>query len=144
MQETPVHSWVGKIPWRRERLPTPVSWASLVAQIVKNPPAVQETWIWSQGWASPGGGHGIPVQYSCLENFHGQRLLGYSPWGCKESDTTERLCTARPLEINFLSHCSYEIVFIWSSFLKDISTGRQILGWHIFLEISSCVIFWFV
>ena len=24
MQETPVHSWVGKIPWRRDRLPTPV------------------------------------------------------------------------------------------------------------------------
>ena len=26
MQETPVHSWVGKVPWRRERLPTPVFW----------------------------------------------------------------------------------------------------------------------
>ena len=38
---------------------------------------------------SPGGGHGNPVQYSCLENPHGQRsLAGYSPWGHKESDTT--------------------------------------------------------
>ena len=28
--------------------------------------------------------------------FHGQRsLVGYSPWGCKESDTTERLSTAQ-------------------------------------------------
>ena len=26
MQETQVRSWVGKIPWRRERLPTPVFW----------------------------------------------------------------------------------------------------------------------
>ena len=39
---------------------------------------------------APGGGHGNPLQYSCLENTHGQRILeGYSPWGCKESDTTE-------------------------------------------------------
>ena len=40
---------------------------------------------------SPGGGHGNPLQYSCLENPHGQR--SYSPWGHKESDMTERLST---------------------------------------------------
>ena len=39
---------------------------------------------------SPGGRHGNPLQYSCLENPHGQRsLVGYSPWGHKESDMTE-------------------------------------------------------
>ena len=39
---------------------------------------------------SPGGGHGNPLQYSCLENAHGQRSLeGYSPWGPKELDMTE-------------------------------------------------------
>ena len=38
---------------------------------------------------SPGGGHGSPLQYSCLENPHGQRrLAGYSPWGRTESDMT--------------------------------------------------------
>ena len=38
---------------------------------------------------SPGGGHGNPLQYSCLENPHGQRTLaGYSPWGHKVSDKT--------------------------------------------------------
>ena len=43
---------------------------------------------------SPGGGHGNPLQFSCLENLHGQRsLAGYSPWDCKESDTTEWLST---------------------------------------------------
>ena len=43
---------------------------------------------------SPGGGHGNPVQYSCLENPHGQRsLAGYSPWARKESDTTKQLTT---------------------------------------------------
>ena len=39
---------------------------------------------------SPGRGHVNPIQYSCLENPHGQRSLGgYSPWGHKESDMTE-------------------------------------------------------
>ena len=39
---------------------------------------------------SPGGGHGNLLQYSCLENPHGQRsLVGNSPWGRKESDRTE-------------------------------------------------------
>ena len=39
---------------------------------------------------SPGGGHGNPLQYSCLETPHGQRsLAGYSPWCCKESHMTE-------------------------------------------------------
>ena len=43
---------------------------------------------------SPGGGHGNPLQYSCLENFHGQRsVVGYSPWGRTESDITEQLST---------------------------------------------------
>ena len=39
---------------------------------------------------SPGEGHGNPLQYSHLENPHGQRCLaGYSPWGRKELDVTE-------------------------------------------------------
>ena len=43
---------------------------------------------------SPGREHGNPLLYSCLENPQGQRsLVGYSPWGCKESDTTEQLST---------------------------------------------------
>ena len=46
---------------------------------------------------TPGEGNGNPLQDSCLENpmdreSHGQKsLVGYSPWGRKESDTTERL-----------------------------------------------------
>ena len=45
---------------------------------------------------SPGGGHDSPLQYSCLENPHGPNsLVGYRPWSCKESDTTERLSTAQ-------------------------------------------------
>ena len=48
------------IQWSRERSLKPdclalngVSWASLVAQMVKNPTAVQETWVRSLGWEDP-------------------------------------------------------------------------------------------
>ena len=33
--------------------PLQYSWASLVAQLVKNPPAMWETWVWSLGWEDP-------------------------------------------------------------------------------------------
>ena len=51
-----------------------------LAQLVKNPPAMWETWVWSLGWEDP------------LEKgkaTHSSIL--YSPWGCKESDMTEQL-----------------------------------------------------
>ena len=53
---------------------------------------------------SPGGGHDNPFQNSCLEKPHGQRsLAGYSPWDCKESDTTKKLRIAQlsPNNISF-------------------------------------------
>ena len=58
---------------------------SLVAQMVKNLHEVWETWVCSLSWEGPlGGGHGNPLQYSCLENRHGQRsLAGYNLWGCR-------------------------------------------------------------
>ena len=53
--------------------------ASLVAQMVKNLPATQEMWVWFLGE-----GKGNSLQYSCLENPHGQRsLAAYSPWGLR-------------------------------------------------------------
>ena len=97
-----------KIPWRRDRLPTPVflgfpggsvskqsarnagdldsipglgrstgeaigyplqySWASLVAQLVKNLPAMWETWVRSLGWEDPLEKGKAKLQYSGLEN----------------------------------------------------------------------------
>ena len=48
---------------------------------------------------SPGGGHGKALQYSYLENPHGQRsLAGYNPLGHKESDMTEQLSTAQHMD----------------------------------------------
>ena len=75
MQESPVRFQVRKILWRRNRLPTPVflplqySWASLVAQLVKNPPAMLETLSSIPGFRrSPGEGKGYQLQDSGLKN----------------------------------------------------------------------------
>ena len=64
---------------------------SLVAQRVKRLPAMWETQVQSPGREdSPGEVNGNPLQNSCLENFmDGRSLVGYRPWGRKESDTTE-------------------------------------------------------
>ena len=69
--------------------------------MAKNPPAkAGDTGSIPGLERCPGGGNGNPLQYSCLENLHGQRsLAGYSPGGHKESDMTERLSTAL--------HCSH-------------------------------------
>ena len=59
--------------------------------MVKNLPAVRETWVGSLGWEDPLEEGLATLQYSCLENPHGQRsLVGYSPWTYKESDMTEQ------------------------------------------------------
>ena len=68
--------------------------ASQTALVVKNPPAsagdVRDADSIPGLERSPGEGRDNPFQYSCLENPNGQRsLVGYSPWGCIESDTTE-------------------------------------------------------
>ena len=58
-------------------------------------------------------GHGNPLQYSCLENPHGQRsLAGYCPWGHKESDMTEGLSTAHMEQPGSfrVNHCVKSVV----------------------------------
>ena len=61
--------------------------ASLVAQMVKNLPAMQKTWVLSLGQEDPLE-KGMATHSSILPGeSHGQRkLMDYSPWGCKESD----------------------------------------------------------
>ena len=79
--------------------------ASLVAQIVKNLPAntgdMRDMGSIPGLGRSPGGGHGNPLQNSCLKNPHGEKsLVGYSPWGHKELDTTEGTGHAHTLHIS--------------------------------------------
>ena len=64
-----------------------------MAQIVKNPPAMQETWVQSLSWEDPleEGMLGVFL----LGESHGQSsLVGCRPWGPKESYTIEQLSTA--------------------------------------------------
>ena len=70
------------------RYPSP----SLVVQTVKNLPAMQETQIQSLVGKIPWRREWLPTPVFLPGEFHGQQsLMGYSPWGCKESDTTEQL-----------------------------------------------------
>ena len=62
---------------------------------------------------SPGGEHGNPLQYSCLENPLGQRsLLVYSTWGRKKSDTTDRLSTAQCVYTTGIKEVSKELICV--------------------------------
>ena len=68
--------------------------ASQVALVLKNPPAnvgdVRETCLIPELGRSPGGNHANPLQYSCLENPHGQKSLAdYHPWCHKELNMAE-------------------------------------------------------
>ena len=60
-----------------------------MAQTVKNPPAMWETWVQSLGWEDPLE-EGMATHSS---NLAWRSLMGCSPWGRKESDTTEGLST---------------------------------------------------
>ena len=68
--------------------PLQSSWASLVAQLVKNPPTPRETWVLSLGWEDP-----LEKGTATHSRVLAWRIpwTVYSPWGCKESDMTEQL-----------------------------------------------------
>ena len=62
--------------------PLQYSWASLVAQLVKNLPAMRETWVQSLGWEDPWRRKRLPTPVFWPGEVHGL----YSPRGRKESD----------------------------------------------------------
>ena len=70
------NSWVRRLlgqTWRRDRLSTSVFLDSLVAQLIKNLPTMQETWVQSLGWDNP------------LEKgkaTHSSNLAWRVPWDC--------------------------------------------------------------
>ena len=81
----------GIFPWIRDRLPTPVFLNLPGGSDGKESACnVGDLGLIPGLGRFPGGRQSNPLQYSCLENHHGQRcLVGYSPWGRKELDTTE-------------------------------------------------------
>ena len=66
-----------------------------MAQTVQNPPAMQETWVQSLGWEGLLDGRRSATKWQPTpvflpgESREQRSLVGYSPWGYKESDTTE-------------------------------------------------------
>ena len=90
----------------------------LVAQTVKNLPAMWKTWVQSLF---------NTLQCILLGESHGQRsLAGYSPWGCKESDTTEPLSTAQ-----------YRLHFICKEFSRSVGLAFNPQNWTIFLYLAQ-------
>ena len=80
---------LGRSPGEGIGYPLQYSWASLVAQLVKNPSAMWETWVQSLGWED------------LLEKgkaTHSSILAWRTPWGCKELDTTESFSLSRLFE----------------------------------------------
>ena len=76
------NSWVGKIPWRRDRLPTQVFLGFPYGSAAKESVCNTGDWVWSLGWEDP------------LEKgkaTHSSILAWRIPWTGAESDTTERL-----------------------------------------------------
>ena len=66
--------------------------ASVIPQKVKNPLPMQDIWVKSLDQEDPVRREWLPTPVFLPEESHGQRILaGYSPWGRKESDTTEQL-----------------------------------------------------
>ena len=64
--------------------------ASLMAQMINNLPAVQETECSPWVGKSPWGREQLPIPVFLPGELHGQRsLVGYSAWGCRESKRTE-------------------------------------------------------
>ena len=76
MQEPWLNSWDWKIPWRRDRLPTPVFLGFPRGLPGKESACnVGDLGSIPELGRSPGGGHDNTLQYSCLENPHGPRSL---------------------------------------------------------------------
>ena len=78
MQETPFDSWVGKICWRKDRLPTPAFLGFPCDSAGKESACNAGDLGLIRGLErSPGEGQGYPLQYSGLENSMGSQRVGH-------------------------------------------------------------------
>ena len=78
---------LGRSPGEGKSYPLQYLGASLMAQLVKNPPAMWETWVQFLGWEDPLEKGKATHSVFWPGESHGL----YSPWGGKETDTTEQL-----------------------------------------------------
>ena len=128
-------------------------WAFLVAQMVKNLPAVWETWVrslvgkipWRRAWQPtpvflPGESHGL------------RTLAGYGPWGRRESDTTERLSTSASFKLwpssRLTADCDVDVVMSRNSilrYLQELMNGYDFCWRYkypcLLLWLAVCILF---
>ena len=66
--------------------------------MVKNPPAMQQTWVRSLGWEDPleegMATHSSILAWRIPVDREQRSLMGYSSWVCKESDMAKQLSTS--------------------------------------------------
>ena len=99
---------------------------------------------------SPGGGHGNPFQYNCLENPYRQKNLeGHSTWLCKESGRTEHLSTShhairgdvlpalqvKTMRSGDLSCCTYKHIIVTGMRLTSKTSVKEQL-WKIWIPLN--------
>ena len=119
--------------------PLQYSWASLVAQLVKNPPAMRETWVQSLCWEDP-----LEKGKATHSSILAWRIpWTISPWGCKELDMTEQLSQldsklfenqASPAFGSFLSFETLSYIQ-QQSFPRYLGSHREII--HVLLHSDS-------
>ena len=125
-----------------------IAWirASLVAQMVKNPPVMWETWVRSLGLEDPLE-KGTAIYSSILAwriTWMGS-LASSSPWVCKESDVTEQLSLTKLTWIwkyffEWVSECRWKNVIInstWFHVYKTLKKKKQPM-----MRESSSVVAW--
>ena len=91
--------------------------------MVKNLPAMCDTWVRSLGWEDSWRRKWQPTPVFLPGKSHGQRsLLGYRPWGPKESDTTEQLSSSSK---NWdVLDWSFRLCEYWSVFIGPVSQRK--------------------
>ena len=122
-------------------------WNQAVSRVLSEGSKEGSIFSLPDSWWLHGEGNGNPLQYSCLQNPHGQRnLVGCSPWRRKESDTTEVLCTAlvlarnpwhcvAPVSISVLPWCScvlfsyIRLFFACPHFFQGVPPGKGTSLW---------------
>ena len=113
------NSWVGKIPWRRDRLPTPVFWGFPCGSAGKESTCnVRDLGSIPGLGRCRGEGKGYPLQYSDLENsmesqsltrlndFHLWKVTGFGK-GCSVVDPTDDFHGRKTLDVNNLRGIDY-------------------------------------
>ena len=97
--------WVGKIPWRRERLPTPVFLGFPCGSAGKESACIAKTWVWSLGWEDP------------LEKgkaTHSSILPWRIPWTVQSvHGVTESRTQLRDFHFHCISHLGSQVPSSW-------------------------------